>query len=124
MLRSKDGQVWFRKCGRKKKGFYCVETQRTHGTREAVKKQQGKKKKVQQCRPYRADEFDVVAVCMEPLTGKWEFLYTPASACEHDPKLPDCIATYQYIGKSKWWTNDLDQCVKWCVYRQKPPYSS
>src|ERR1700730_13914858 len=43
MLRSKNGQPWFKKCGqRKKKGFYCVETQRTHGTREAAAK--GKKK--------------------------------------------------------------------------------
>lgn len=55
---------------RGKVDHFVVETQRTRG---------GKRREAEESRPYRVDEFDVLAVCLHPSTGDWTtFIYCAA----------------------------------------------
>ena len=70
-------------------GVYVVETQRTRTGKKrgkgsggsdiiaGVMEPEGKKRQESQAtRPYRIDEFDLLAVCMQPSTGDWQnFVY-------------------------------------------------
>ncbi|WP_428310917.1 hypothetical protein [Hydrocarboniphaga sp.] len=70
-------------------------------------------------RPYRYGEFDVLAVSMQPSTGKWNrFLYT-VGAWLIQGKKPNEIATMQPVAGSdnEYWTDDFDTVVRWL--RQK-----
>lgn len=73
---------------RKSPGAYVVETQRTRsGTRGGAK-----------TRPYRLDEFDVLAVCMQPLSGSWEdFVYCAVRDLVTRPAQPDLLEVLQPI---------------------------
>jgi len=54
-------------------GIFVVETQKTRT---------GKDKKGKDTRPYRFDEFDILAVCLHPSTGKWASLPSWKSAAK------------------------------------------
>lgn len=49
-------------------------------------------------RPYRADEFDILAVCMFPSTGEWrEFRFALARDLVHRPREPHLLAVLQPV---------------------------
>lgn len=86
--------------------IYIVETQKTRtGTDVEDNK----------TRPYRYGEFDILAVSMQPSTGRWDqFMYTlgrwllPA-------KNPDMLATIQPVSMSpnEYWTDSFLTAAKW-----------
>jgi len=88
--------------------MYVVETQRTRGGTDPTTGQN--------TRPYKFDEFDILAVALHPSTGDWSrFLYTvntwllPRS---QDEKL---MLIFQPVPKeaNDNWTDNLLTCVSW-----------
>lgn len=95
----------------KKSGYYVVETQRTRGG-----ERRGEQGIDERTRPYRYGEFDVLAVCLYPSTGRWdEFRYTVGDWLQ--PKAEDrkSLATYQPVSPepNDDWSDDLSTCVEW-----------
>jgi hypothetical protein len=92
----------------KKGEWHVVETQRTRGGRSRADQSP--------TRPYRYGEFDILAVCLQPSTGRWtDFLYTVARWLQPKPTGLQCIATYQPVPlkPNDDWTNDFLTCVSW-----------
>lgn len=93
-------------------GTYVVETQRTrNGTRtDAVAGT-----KPQATRPYRVDEFDVLAVCLQPLTGDWrDFIYCAVVDLITRPADPELLAVMQPIQTedSPFWSHDIEHAIR------------
>jgi hypothetical protein len=87
--------------------FYVVETQRTRG---------GQTSTGEKTRPYRFGEFDILAVCMQPSTGKWtDFYYTVQRWLTPDRTNVGALRTMQYIPRepNADWTTDFIECVRW-----------
>lgn len=88
-------------------GMFVVETQRTRG---------GKTRSGDDTRPYRFNEFDILAVSMHPSTGRWDsFMYTVAAWLMPDPTNPAFIQKYQPVAAvaDQHWTSDFLQAVEW-----------
>lgn len=60
-------------------------------------------------RYYRADEFDIVAVCLFNQTGDWEFLYAAARNLAHHRRMRDRLEVMHPVPRcaSPPWNNDL-----------------
>lgn len=92
------------------KDWYAVEVQRTRGGSDSA----GKK-----TRPYRFEEFDLLAVCMEPSTGTWQsFVYVPAKKLLSKISEPDEIQTMQPVPPFPAkdcapWTSNLSEALEW-----------
>lgn len=85
---------------------FIVETQKTRTGTDADDNQ---------TRPYRYGEFDVLAVSMQPSTGKWDrYMYTVGRWLLPGKK-PGEIATLQPIAKlpSDFWTNSFTKAADW-----------
>jgi hypothetical protein len=113
LQRSKMGDPWPANKARKAfrslpNDMYVVETQKTRG---------GKKKKTGAAtRPYRFDEFDLLAVAMYPLTSRWDtFMYTVADWLMPDLKDPAEIFKYQPVASkaNEDWTDSFQTAVDW-----------
>jgi excisionase family DNA binding protein len=92
-------------------GYYVVETQRTRGG-----KKRGGEGIDERTRPYRYGEFDILAVCLQPSTGRWdEFRYTVGNWLQPQDDGRITIATYQPVspGPNDDWSNDFLTCVGW-----------
>lgn len=66
-------------------------------------------------RPYRVDEFDILAVCMQPSTGHWEdFRYTVARWLQRREDDSNLLATYQPVSPlpDDDWTDDLETSIQ------------
>jgi hypothetical protein len=88
--------------------YYVVETQRTRG---GLDRATGIK-----TRPYRYNEFDILAVSMHPSTGDWSnFLYTVERWLIPTPDSKDEIFKYQPVPKTSNddWTDSLEQAIEW-----------
>lgn len=88
--------------------YFVVETQRTRGGTD--------KKTGKSTRPYRFGQFDILAVSMQPSTGKWDsFLYTVESWLIPDDRHENFLATHQPIAlkPNEDWTDDFETCVRW-----------
>ncbi len=91
-------------------GMYMVEPQRTRGGK--VKDKEGKEQKT---RPYRYGEFDVIAVSLQPSTGRWDtFRYSVGNWLLPGPGANE-IATYQPVAMkpNDDWTDDFDTVASW-----------
>jgi len=87
----------------KKGEYWFVETQKTRN---------GKDKSGDKTRFYREGEFDILAVCMEPSTGRWEdFRYTVERNLKREGGRLSVMQKIP-IELSDGWTNDLDDCIK------------
>lgn len=89
-------------------GVFVAETQRTRG---GTDRETGKA-----TRPYRFGEFDILAVCMQPSTGKWDrLMYTVASWLLPRIDNPELLDVYQPVSPKpdEFWTDDLAECVGW-----------
>jgi hypothetical protein len=88
--------------------MYVVETQRTRG---GIDRATG-----EQTRPYRFDEFDILAVSMSPSTGDWNsFLYTVSDWLLPWADNPKLLFKYQPVPSrpNDDWTDDFQTCVDW-----------
>lgn len=68
-----------------------------------------------QTRPYRYGEFDILAVSMQPSTGKWDrYMYTLGRWLLQG-KQPGEMATLQPVAKvpNDFWTNDFRIAAQW-----------
>ena len=68
-----------------------------------------------QTRPYRYGEFDILAVSMQPSTGRWDrYMYTPGRWLLSGKK-PDEMATLQPVPKAPndYWTDEFATVAKW-----------
>ncbi len=90
---------------RGKADHFVVETQRTRG---------GKRPDAEESRPYRVDEFDLLAVCLHPSTQDWtRFIYCAVgdlSTRQSNPKLLEVMQSIQMTG-SRVWTFDFEHAV-------------
>ena len=89
-------------------GFYVVETQRTRG---GLDRSTGGP-----TRPYRFEEFDILAVCMQPSCGRWDrFYYTVTSWLQPARTEPGLIATLQPVAPEPNcdWTDDFGTAITW-----------
>lgn len=108
LQRSEKGQPAERRGGRY--GFnekvYLCETQKTRT---------GTDDKEEKTRPYRYGEFDILAVSMQPSTGRWDkYMYTVGKWLLQG-KNPNEIAVMQPVEKisTGFWADDFDVAVNW-----------
>lgn len=88
---------------------YVVETQRTRNG-QAEDGEGG----TTATRPYRFGEFDVLAVCLQPSSGRWtDFIYCPDHLLLPRPDQPTLLKVMQpiYSDGSRGWTHDFNQAV-------------
>lgn len=66
-------------------------------------------------RPYRYGEFDILAVSMQPATGRWDRYMYSLGRWLLPGKAPGTIATMQPVGQSpnEFWTDDLATAAAW-----------
>ena len=75
-----------------------------------------------QTRPYRFDDFDILAVNMHPSSGDWKnFRYTVASWLLPRAKDATLIEIFQPVASvpNNVWTDDLAVCLDWFASGEK-----
>lgn len=88
--------------------MYVAETQKTRGGKDSSTSED--------TRPYRFNEFDILAVCMQPSTGSWSnFMFTVSDWLlerDNDSRL---MQKFQPISMTvnDDWTNDFETAVCW-----------
>lgn len=95
-------------------GMFVVEVQRTRTGRN--------RETGENTRPYAFTEFDILAVCMHPSSGRWtDFLFTLTSWLVPRENNPNLIAIMQPVPPkpNRHWTRDLNECLEW--FRQGRP---
>ena len=88
--------------------MYVVETQKT---RAGIDRRTGSS-----TRPYRFEEFDVLAVAMHPSTNRWDtFMYTVANWLLPRPEEPSEILKFQPVpvAPNRDWTDTFETAAKW-----------
>lgn len=86
--------------------MWVVETQKTRG---------GKSKLVENTRPYRMEDFDVIAVSLYPSTNDWsKFMYAPAKLLLSIPGEPELMLKFQPVARERdeVWTDSFQECVE------------
>lgn len=87
--------------------MYVVETQKTRGGKDSLGND---------TRPYRFGEFDILAVSMQPSTGKWnDYMYTLGRWLIANPADSQLILKFQPVAKypNNDWTNSLEKAIEW-----------
>jgi excisionase family DNA binding protein len=87
--------------------MYVVETQRTRTGKSAMG---------ENTRPYRFDEFDILAVSMHPATNDWStFMYTVARWLLPRSDDMQLLQIFQPVAMSpnEHWTDHFETCVAW-----------
>lgn len=102
-----------------------VEVQKTRGGKKKIKKPLPGTgtvletvDEVEDTRPYRFGEFDILAVNMHPSSGDWRnFRYTVASWLLPRAEDPALIEIFQPVAAvpNDVWTDDLSVCLDWYV---------
>ena len=88
--------------------MHVVETQRTRGGRHPTTGEN--------TRPYKFDEFDILAVALHPSTGDWSrFLYTVNSWLLPRAEDQNLMLKFQPVpaAPNQNWTDDFLTCVSW-----------
>jgi hypothetical protein len=104
---------------KKRQGMFVVETQKTRGGTN--------RRSQEKTRPYRFDEFDVLAVAMYPSTDRWDkFMYTVANWLLPSQEDASQIATLQPIPPepNKDWTDDFNTVARWLRSKTKKTINS
>jgi hypothetical protein len=94
--------------------MYVVETQRTRGGTDL--------KTGENTRPYKFDDFDILAVSLHPSTNDWSrFLYTVSSWLVPRPENEKLLLKFQPVPNQPDdnWTDDFRTCVSWLRSNQK-----
>lgn len=92
-----------------------VKWPRDHYVVEIQRSRSGERKG-ESTRPYRFDEFDILAVSLGPSKGRWSaFMYTIDRWLLPDPITPTNILTFQPVAPTDndCWTSDFETAVKW-----------
>lgn len=110
MQRQKDQQPMMANKGYKflPANMYVVETQRTRGGTDL--------RTGENTRPYRFDEFDILAVSLHPSTNDWgRFLYTVSSWLLPRREDKNLLLKFQPVPsqRNEDWTDDFLTCVDW-----------
>lgn len=90
--------------------LYVAETQRSRG---GTNSQTG-----EETRPYRFGEFDILAVCMQPVTNDWSsFRFTPQRWLIPRTENPAYLRVLQPVSlePNDDWADGLETCIKWFV---------
>lgn len=88
---------------------YVVETQRTRNGQA-----QDGSGEIMATRPYRFNEFDILAVCLQPATGDWtDFIYCPTWRLLSRPEQPQLLKVMQpiYMDGTNGWTKSFDHAA-------------
>jgi hypothetical protein len=103
--------------------LYVVEVQKTRGGKKKTKKLLPEigtavegVDEVEETRPYRFGDFDILAVNMHPSSGNWKnFRYTVASWLLPRPEDAALIEIFQPVAATpnNVWTEDLSVCLDW-----------
>lgn len=82
---------------------------------ETQKSRTGTNRDDKQTRPYRYGEFDVLAVSMQPSSGKWDLYMYTLGRWLLPGKTAGDMATLQPVSKvaGAFWTDDFDVVVRW-----------
>lgn len=82
---------------------------------ETQKTRRGVDGEANQTRPYRYGDFDILAVSMQPSTGKWDLYLYSLGRWLLPGKRAGEMATLQPVSMAPddWWTNDLRTAVQW-----------
>lgn len=92
--------------------LYVVEVQRTRsGTRKG-----------EATRPYRFGDFDILAVCMQPVTKRWhDFRYTVERWLLPRKFDTNLIEIFEPVSLSpnEIWTDRLEVCLEWLLTRRR-----
>lgn len=105
--RRSRGICLFHRASTEARPVYVVETQRT---RTGTDKTTGNA-----TRPYRKDEFDLIAVCLQASSGRWtDFIYCPSHRLDVRADNPALLAVMQpvYLDGSHGWTRDFNEAVR------------
>lgn len=89
---------------------YVVETQRTR-----TGKRTNESGEATQTRPYRFSDFDVLAVCLQPHSKRWDdFIYCPTRRLAARKDDPSLLAVMQpiVIGHDSPWTRDFNAAAE------------
>jgi hypothetical protein len=81
-----------------------------------VQKTRSGQKKGEKTRPYRYDDFDILAVNLHPSTGDWNrFIFTVGNWLLPSKRQQELIETFQPVPEhpDEYWTDDLNRCIKW-----------
>jgi hypothetical protein len=103
--------------------LYVVEVQRTRTGKRSLKNAAGEtldETKIEDTRPYRYGDFDILAVNMHPSTRDWRrFMYTVADWLlpRPDPSQIQVMQPVAVISDSSW-TDDLSECFRWLTSGQ------
>jgi hypothetical protein len=83
---------------------------------ETQKTRTGMDGKENKTRPYRYGEFDILAVSMQPSSGKWDSYRYTLGRWLLPGKTAGEMATLQPVAKSagEFWTDDFEVAAKWC----------
>jgi hypothetical protein len=98
--------------------LYVVEVQRTRTGKRVIKnavEEVVDEAKLEETRPYRYGDFDILAVSMHPSTRDWKrFMYTVANWLLPRPDL-GLIQIMQPVAavRDSYWTDDLSECINW-----------
>jgi len=105
--------------------LYVVEVQKTRGGKKKTRRQSPgtgaaseAADEVEETRPYRFGDFDILAVNMHPSSGSWKnFRYTVASWLLPRAEDPALIEIFQPVAATPndVWTDDLSVCLDWYV---------
>ena len=90
------------------KDLFVVETQKTRGGIDIITKEN--------TRPYRFNEFDILAVSMQPSTEKWiSFMYTVANWLLPQEEGSKKMFKFQPVSPiaNNDWTDNFETCVSW-----------
>jgi hypothetical protein len=104
--------------------LYVVEVQKTRSGTVTVKEPlpdsdvelKVQKSTVEDSRPYRFGQFDILAVNMHPSANDWKsFRYTLGAWLLPRPEEPTKIAVLQPVSQvpNDVWTDDLETCLRW-----------
>lgn len=107
----------------KNETLYVVEVQKTRGGKKKTRNPLsgtssvlGTVAEVEETRPYRFGDFDILAVNMHPSSGNWRsFRYTVASWLLARAEDPALIEIFQPVAATPndIWTDDLAICLDW-----------
>lgn len=109
--------------------LYVVEVQKTRGGKKKSKKRLPREgavvetvEEVEETRPYRFGDFDILAVNMHPSSGDWKnFRYTVASWLLPRAEDQALIEIFQPVASvpNDVWTDNLSVCLDWYMSGQK-----
>lgn len=109
LQRSKDLKPMLAKEGYRRfsENLFIVETQKTRGGKDAAGRD---------TRPYSFDEFDIIAVCMQPSCGNWSTFYYSLSRWLI-PREDDASKMLKFqpvaMNPNEFWTDDFKVAVNW-----------